>query len=140
MVSRALSGVQMRPRTNSGHSLSRFSVPLLKGIRSSTVSCRVVRNSTERMVSLAAGQCRSSAIAHKCTFVRPLVAARSCSIGGQDRGDFLSAFRILDADVNETRRRDLGCDAVATVGKVKPLEPRLGSMVFPRKSGRGERS
>jgi hypothetical protein len=29
MVSCALSGVQMRPRTNSGHSLSRFSVPLL---------------------------------------------------------------------------------------------------------------
>ena len=29
MVSYALSGVQMRPRTNSGHSLSRFSVPLL---------------------------------------------------------------------------------------------------------------
>ena len=27
MVSYALSGVQMRPRTNSGHSLSRFSVP-----------------------------------------------------------------------------------------------------------------
>jgi len=26
MVSCALSGVQMRPRTNSGHSLSRFSV------------------------------------------------------------------------------------------------------------------
>jgi hypothetical protein len=29
MVSCALSGVQMRPRTNRGHSLSRFSVPLL---------------------------------------------------------------------------------------------------------------
>jgi hypothetical protein len=29
MVSCDLSGVQMRPRTNSGHSLSRFSVPLL---------------------------------------------------------------------------------------------------------------
>src|ERR1700732_3839570 len=28
-VGGALSGVQMRPRTNSGHSLSRFSVPLL---------------------------------------------------------------------------------------------------------------
>src|SRR5260370_155107 len=29
MVSCALSGVQMRPRTNRGHSLSRLSVPLL---------------------------------------------------------------------------------------------------------------
>src|SRR6516225_2683941 len=29
MVSCALSGVRMRPRTNSGHSLSQFSVPLL---------------------------------------------------------------------------------------------------------------
>ena len=33
----ALSGVQMRPRTNSGHSLSRFSVPLLRKPRDGVI-------------------------------------------------------------------------------------------------------
>jgi hypothetical protein len=44
MVSCALSGVQMRPRTNSGHSLTRFSVPLLPKphVRVKTEAARIL--------------------------------------------------------------------------------------------------